>query len=881
MSKTCFWIAFGLLVSAVQGHGDPLPTYSTAGFYALEGSARTVENFNPGWRYFKGDAPGAEAVQFDDSQWEAAALPHTVSITAKNACGGRNYQGKAWYRKKFNIEPGLKTGRVYLYFEAVMGEAQVWVNGQHVAEHFGGYLPFAIDVTEIVKPEDNVVAVMADNSDSRLYPPGQPQGRLDFAYHGGIYRDAFLIRTGPVHVTLRELSDTPAGGGVFPATLDVGGGHAKIEIRTEVVNSSSQPLAVSVRNMLEDADGKAVAKIEKTIRLEAGERRQLSGQTVVENAHLWHPDDPYLHVVRTEVLVGDRVVDSLRTRFGIRLFEMKGDDGLYINKKPLGRKLVGANRHQDYNYVGNALPNSGQWRDVKLLRTGGCEVIRAAHYPQDPAFYDACDAFGVLTTTANPGWHFFNFEQKVFEERLFDDTRQLVRRDRSVASMLLWEVCINEYPQQPDYAMGTMHAITHEENPFPSVFTVADHHEAIKGGFDFHYNCDGKDHNSFHREYGDGGEVDNWYAQNARQRIAMEWGENALIQQARVQEVSLAHTHGAPPAKIGGAMWCGIDHQRGYNVDPFRGGLLDGYRLPRYNYYLYQSQYDPDYAIPGIGKMPMVRIVHEHTQLSPSDVMVYSNCEEVRLSIWGKEIGTRKPDRTGTRADLPHPPFVFENAYDWQVVKKHRDGALKFKDVDMVAEGLVGGEVVARQVLPYAQRTTGISLDVDGVGLGLTADGSDFIPVRASIVDQYGTKKVLASAYVHFVVEGPAEIIGDSSTYANPMKTEFGTATALIRATTEPGTITVKAYASGLEPAEIAFESVPSPMKMAFDRSYAAASKKPESTGTLLTTSVGDDGLSSDVKELQSKVRKLELEAVGKDQTIMELQSQLGQKTKP
>ncbi len=864
----------GLLVA---GMASATVQFSTAGFHAVDGSARTVENFNPGWRYLKGDAPGAEAVQFDDSQWEAAALPHTVAITGENACGGRNYQGKAWYRKKFNVQPGLESGRVYLYFEAVMGEAQVWVNGTHVAEHFGGYLPFAIDVTDIVKPDGNVVAVMADNSSSPLYPPGQPQGRLDFAYHGGIYRDAYLIRTGPVHVTLRELSDTPAGGGVFPATLDLDGRNANIEIRTEVANRGPKPVDVSVRNILEDAEGRNVAEIAKTVRLGAGESRQLAGQTVVKNAHLWHPDDPYLHYVRTEVLVGDRVVDSLRTRFGIRLFEMKDDAGLYINKQPLGRKLVGANRHQDYNYVGNALPNSGQWRDVKLLRAGGCGVVRAAHYPQDPAFYDACDEFGMLTTTANPGWHFFNFTEKVFEERLFDDTRQLVRRDRSVASMLLWEVCINEYPQQPDYAMGRMHAIAHEENPFPGVFTVADHDEAIKGGFDFHYNCDGKDHNSFHREYGDGGEVDNWYSQNARQRIAMEWGENALIQQARVQEVSLNNTYGAPPAKIGGALWCGIDHQRGYAVDPFRGGLLDGFRLPRYNYYLYQSQYDPDYAIPGIGKMPMVRIIHEHTQVSPSDVVVYSNCEKVRLSIWGREIATKVPDRSGSRADLPHPPFIFENAYDWQVVKKHRDGASKFKDVDMVAEGLVGGEVVARHVVPYAQRTTGIALSTDGVGLGLVADGSDFIPVRATIVDQYGTKKVLASEYVHFAVEGPAEIIGDSSTYANPMKTEFGTATALVRATTEPGTIKLKAYAVGLEPAEITIASEPAPMALAFDQAYAASSKRPESTGILLAASPGDEGLSADVKELQDTVRKLELEAVGKDQTIMELRSQLGQ----
>ena len=850
------------------------PLYSTAGFYAVEGSPRTVANFNPGWRFHKGDVPGAEAVAFDDRNWEAANLPHGLEITGENASGGRNYQGPAWYRKAFDVGEISNHGKTVLYFEAVMGRARVWVNGTPVAEHFGGYLPFAVDISGVVKPAGNVVAVMADNSDSPLYPPGKKQDGLDFCYHGGIYRDTWLIRTGPVHATLRELSTTVAGGGVFPATLEVNGKGAIIEIRTEVANEGVQPLDISVRNVLEDAEGKPVAELMQTVRLNGGEHRQLAKQAKLKDVHLWHPDDPYLHFVRTEILVGGRIVDSLRTRFGIRMFEMKAD-GLYVNGRPLGRKLVGANRHQDYVYVGNALPNSGQWRDVELLRKGGCSVIRAAHYPQDPAFYDACDYYGVLTTTANPGWHFFNFKKKVFEERLFDDTRQLVRRDRSVASMLLWEVCINEYPQQPDYAMQTMHRIAHEEFPFPGMYTVADHHEAIKGGFDFHYNCNGETHPSFHREYGDGGEVDNWYSQNARTRVKMEWGENALLRQARIETGPLNQVFESAPGKIGGALWAGIDHQRGYHPDPFRGGLLNLFRIPRYTYYLYQSQYDPDYAVPNIGKQPMVRVAHENTQLSGPDVVVYSNCEAVRLSFCGRIIGTRRPERSGNLATLPHQPFVFKDAYDWTEIKKQRDGASKFRNVELTAEGLIGGRVVARHTVPYAQRTTGIQLEIADEGLGLVADGSDFVPVRATIVDQNGVKKVLASEYVHFAVEGEGRIIGDASTYANPMKTEFGTATVLVRATTRPGRIRIKAFSPGLEAAEIELESTPPSRPLLFNSAYAAASKKP-AVNAAVHIADPESQLPADVEALRKQVRRLELEAVGREQTIQELRSQLG-----
>ena len=114
------------------------------------------------------------------------------------------------------------------------------------------------------------------------------------------------------------------------------------------------------------------------------------------NVHLWHPDDPYLHFIRTEVAQDGKVVDSLRTRFGIRLFEMRGADGFFVNKKYIGHKLSGVNHHEDYVYVGNAVPNSSSWRDVKLLREGGSDVVRTSHYPQDPAFMDACDELGML-----------------------------------------------------------------------------------------------------------------------------------------------------------------------------------------------------------------------------------------------------------------------------------------------------------------------------------------------------------------------------------------------------------------------------------------------------------------------------------------------------
>ena len=853
-------------------------SFSTAGFYSVDNSPRKVFNFNPGWRFIKGDVEGAHEKDFDDSQWEAAHIPHGLEILGENASGGRNYQGIAWYRKRFDIDNG-SPDRKYLYFEAVMGHCEVWINGQKVTEHFGGYLPFAVDITDVVNKDglNNIVAVRADNSDDNLYPPGKPQGNLDFTYLGGIYRDVYLIKTNPVHVTFPELSKTVAGGGVFFATLDINDKEALLEARTEVINHSNTSQKLIIKTTLEDSEGKTIQTISQDVTLKPGKTKQLSKRFVAENVHLWHPDDPYLHFFKTEVIHDGKVVDCFRTRFGIRLFEMRGAEGLFVNKKYIGKKLIGANRHQDYTYVGNALPNSGQWRDAKLLRQGGCNIVRAAHYPLDPAFYDACDEFGILVTTANPGWQYFNFNDPVFEERLYEDTRALVRRDRHVASMLMWETAINETPDQPPHVMRKMHEITHQEIPFPSVYTVADVKEARSAGLDMNYHGSSPTINSFNREYGDGREVDNFYSQNAKTRIKMEWGENALLQQTLVQANNLNNRYPTDKVRIGGALWCGIDHQRGYHTDPFWGGLLNGVRIPKYTYYLYQSQYDPDYKVPGVEVGPMLFVAHELTQVSPEDIVVLSNCDEVRLTWMGKDLGIQKPDQREEWKNLPHPPFVFKKVFDLHEISKFDETRRKTHEYELVAEGLIDGEVVIRKVKPYAEKSVGLKLEIAHEGLTLSADGSDFIPVRAYVISRDGAKKVLAREYVHFEVEGPAEVIGGIENNANPVLTRsMGIATALIRAETTPGKITVTAHADGLESASISFESEATTLPLLFNDQYNSESKKPKKD-MLVIKANRDNSLSSDVKELQEEVQKLRLEVTSKHQDIMDLRSRLGQ----
>ena len=193
----------------------------------------------------------------------------------------------------------------------------------------------------------------------------------------------------------------------------------------------------------------------------------------------------------------------------------------------------------------------------------------------------------------------------------------------------------------------------------------------------------------------------------------------------------------------------------------------------------------------------------------------------------------------------------------------------------MVAEGLIGGKVAVREVKRYPERTTGVLLSVDDAGIGLTADGSDFVPLRATIIDNKGEPKVLASEYVYFEVQGPAEIVGGPGNHANPVKSEFGTATALLRAKTTPGVIVVRAYAEGLKSSEAHLASTAASLPLAFDAAYAASSKSP-STGSVAIVHGGVSGLPGDVTKLQEEVQRLRREVTSKEQEIMELRSKLG-----
>ena len=493
---------------------------------------------NPAWRFYKGNVDGAEQKNFDDSEWTLVSLPNGIEYLPTEASGCVNYQGSVWYRKHFTPEESWTGKRLFLHFEAIMGKSKVWVNGTLVKEHFGGYLPVIADITSHLKAgEDNVIAVWADNSDDPIYPPGKPQDMLDFAYFGGIYRDCWLVAHNNVFITDPNYENETAGGGLFVSFGAIGEQEAEVRLDLHVRNLSDKAFTGKAVFELYNKENELVQTAEKSVSVGRGKARKASASMKVSQPHLWEPDSPYLYQLHVKVVDRQgKVVDGYRRRVGIRSVEFKGKDGFWLNGKPYPYPLIGANRHQDFAVVGNALSNSLHWRDAKKLRDAGLRVIRNAHYPQDPAFMDACDELGLFVIVNTPGWQFWN-DEPIFAERVYNDIRNMVRRDRNHPSVWMWEPILNETWYPEDFARNVLDVLQ-SEYPYPYCYAGCDatargheyfpilfSHPLNGGGGAF--NTEALDPNVayFTREWGDN--VDDWNSHNSPSRVNRAWGGSA------------------------------------------------------------------------------------------------------------------------------------------------------------------------------------------------------------------------------------------------------------------------------------------------------------------------------------------------------------------
>ena len=880
MKKITFSILFVWLSLSLWAARQP--EFSTAGFFRLDNSGREVYSMNPAWRFHKGAMEGAETKEFNDKDWTVVSLPDGIEYLPTEASGCINYQGKVWYRKHFTPDAALKGKKLFLHFEAIMGKSKVFVNGKLLTEHFGGYLPVIADVTDVLDWNgDNVIAVWADNSDDPSYPPGKAQDVLDYTYFGGIYRDCWLIAHNNVFITDPNYENEVAGGGLFVAFGKVSDALAEVQLKIHVRNATKNPFSGRVEYMLLQPDGTEVARLSDKIQVKAGRATTVSDRMPVKQPMLWTPSTPTLYNLLVRVLDKEgNVIDGYRRRIGIRSIEFKGKDGFYLNGRPYGKPLIGANRHQDFAIVGNAVANSIHWRDAKKLKDVGMEIIRNAHCPQDPAFMDACDELGLFVIVNTPGWQFWN-DAPEFAQRVYSDIRNVVRRDRNHPSVWPWEPILNETWYPADFAKNTRD-IVDAEYPYPYCYSGSDSEARGHENFPvyFAHPANMQDASKeidptktyFTREWGDN--VDDWSSHNSPSRVARNWGEQPMRVQAQhyacpyYPVTSYDVLYKQSPQHVGGCLWHSFDHQRGYHPDPFYGGLMDVFRQPKYSYYMFMAQRPAVKNDRNAGSGPMVYIAHEMTPFSGKDVTVYSNCDEVRLTFnKGGKTYTYKKDKN--RPGMPSPVITFPDVYDFMVDKAF-SRTQKQDDVYLLAEGLIDGKVVATHKVVPARRPEKILLWMDNEGTDLKADGSDFVTVVAAVADKNGNIKRLNNYNIRFSIEGEGRLLGGPGVLANPVPVKWGTAPVLVQSTLKPGKIRITAsvlFEGSQMPisGELELESKPSVFPLVYDAADAARIPLGSASAGQNTASKTD--AEREVERLRKELNTLKLKEVERQQS--------------
>ncbi|MDE3171596.1 MAG: glycoside hydrolase family 2, partial [Gemmatimonadota bacterium] len=425
-------------------------------------------SMDPGWRFTPGDPAGAQRPGFNDGGWRRVDLPHDWSVEGtpeRNApAGGRGAYlptGIGWYRKEFRVPAHARGREVWLQFDGIYENADVWVNGAHVGRRPYGYTSVSYDVTKDLESGVNVVAVRVDNS-------AQPNSRW---YTGsGIYRHTWLTIASPVHV---------AHWGVYVTTPVVDSSRAMVLVRTRVDNDRGETQKGTLRTVLVDAAGREVARADTAFALEGGAHEAVVQRLFVADPRRWSVDDPAMYAVHSTVLEGAQAADTADTPFGIRTIAFDADRGFLLNGQPV--KLHGVNLHESAGAVGTAVPERIWRSELAKLKAMGVNAIRTSHNPPAPEFLDLCDRMGFLVM--DEAFDEWTYGKVPFGYHLYfatwadSDVTAYVHRDRNHPSVILWSAG-NEIGEQttPEGVTILRHLVGlfHAEDPTRPVTTGND-----------------------------------------------------------------------------------------------------------------------------------------------------------------------------------------------------------------------------------------------------------------------------------------------------------------------------------------------------------------------------------------------------------------------
>ena len=745
-----------------------LAAWIGANAHAEAGRERKL--FDDAWSFHRGEAAGAEAPTFAATDWRAVDLPHDWAIEPDPAkppgesifdenCPGNSGAGYlpggvGWYRKTFRVPDRAKGQRVFIEFDGVYMNSEVWLNGQSLGTRPYGYSSFEYELTPWLKFGDaeNVLAVRVNVE--------QPSSRW---YTGaGIYRHVWLTVTEPVHVALWGTYVTP----------QLEGRLAQVRIRTCVANQGAGVAGVTLRTTILDATGARIALNETREDVETNGGREFDQTLAILRPKLWSPDEPNLYTAVSQVLVGGRIVDSDRTIFGVRTIEFTKDHGFLLNGRQV--PIKGVCLHHDQGCLGAAAYDAAIERQLRIMKSMGGNAIRTSHNPPAPALLDLCDRMGFLVMDeAFDEWK--HAKRKFGYGRFFDDWSErdlvdMIHRDRNHPSVVLWSIG-NEIPEmgKADGRAETarLAGFCHREDPTRPVTAAcnapmgsADGPAAELDVFGINYHPD---------YYADtrgrfalvASETSSTVSSRGEYNLVEEDGRIGIKPQVANQctaydlDIPGGATHVEKqfqamknsPWVAGEFVWTGFDYIG--EPTPFHWpsvlsyfGIVDLCGFPKDRYYLFQSRWT---------EQPMVHILPhwnwEGWEGKEIPVWCYSNGDSVELFLNGKSLGEKNWLRT---PDLH---------LAWKV--PYGPGVLR-------AVARRGGKIVAADEVRTAGSPVKLVASIDRAELAATSEDLAYVTVRVG--DAKGTLCPNADNLIHFTVTGSGSLAGVGN--GNPISHE-------------------------------------------------------------------------------------------------------------
>lgn len=603
-------------------------------FLETSQASRYTSILNREWKYQRGDHPGAEQPNYDDSNWEQVGLPHSFSIPyfmSKDF-----YTGYGWYRKSLQLSVEETARKVFLEFDGVFQEAEVFVNGKKAGSHVGGYTGFSIDISEYIKAGNNQLAVRVNN----LWQSDVAPRAGEHVFSGGIYRNVRLVTKSPAYIAWY-------GTQVTTHELDRSQGKsAFVNVKTELCNASGQKGTYRLLTRVVTPGGKTLALVETKTELAASGKTILSQQTErLAGLQLWSPETPILYKVISSLYHDEELMDETETSFGFRWFEWTADKGFFLNGQHY--YFHGVNVHQDQAGWGDAVTEAAMYRDVSMMKEAGFDLVRGSHYPHAPAFSRACDELGMLCWSEAPFWGIGGYKpdgywnssaypvdrenETGFEDSALQQLGEMIRIHRNHPSIVVWSMCNEAFFSAPEAMPGVrrllrrMVDLSHRLDPTrPAAIGGAQRplgDERIdKIGDIAGYNGDGATQADFQNpgipnvvsEYGS-------TTANRPGEYGPGWGDLGK------DDGWKGHTW-----RSGQAIWCGFDHGSIAGSTLGKMGIVDYFRIPKRSWYWYRNEYrqvpPPEWPIEGTP----ARLKLEATK---TDGVLADGTDDVQLSV--------------------------------------------------------------------------------------------------------------------------------------------------------------------------------------------------------------------------------------------------------